>query len=73
MSKYLLALSALLLSGCCSNALPPPMTNAEIIKAVKECKDAGLEASPMHAISTFSDDSRIRVIQCEPKAKEAQP
>lgn len=64
--KYAAILLALLISAC--DDTPPPMTNAQIIAAVKQCESAGMKAEQLSTL----DDPRIRVVQCKTKDGDAK-
>ena len=67
MKKWVL-IAMVSLCGCSSSNMPPPMTNAQIIRATKECTDAGLKADKLESVNGFGlSDGVIRGIQCEPK------
>lgn len=60
--KFLLLL-VFLLQGCAAHY--PPMTNAQIGEAVKQCNDYHLKVIAYHA-GGWSNDDRIIYVQCAP-------
>lgn len=58
-----LLLLVFLLQGCAADYLP--MSNAEIVAAVRQCNDYHLKAIAYHA-GEWSNDDRITYIQCAP-------
>lgn len=67
--KKLVLIATVFLCGCSSSNMSPPMTNAQIIKATKECESAGLRPVELVEVSGFipQSDGIIRGIQCQPK------